>query len=120
MRKNELYQEESSIIFEQNQFFSDETTHLLHQQFLASYPQLNEKEFNQIIQNVVDCLSALISIFKNIPLKIRQIGVESIVQGELKTFYFQLSKIKLSELSGLIVENEYSIEFDIDNCITLK
>jgi hypothetical protein len=69
---------------------------------------------------VVACLSSLISIFKSIPLTIKQIGVESIVQGKQENFYFHLYKIKLNELSGLIIENEYGLELDVDNCLILQ
>lgn len=40
MKKFSPYQEESLRIFKQNQFFNIETNQLLHQQFLALYPQL--------------------------------------------------------------------------------
>lgn len=114
MNNFEKLEENSLIIFEQNQFFSDETTQLLHQQLLVLYPQINEKEFNQIIQNVVDCLSSLISIFKTIPLKIRQIGVESLVQGKQEVFYFQIDRIERNGFAEVLAKNEYCIEFDVN------
>jgi hypothetical protein len=69
--------------------------------------------------NLVDCLSSLISTFKIIPLTIKQIGVESIVQGKKETFYFTLTKIEKKLINNTNGEKKYEVEFDLDKCFMI-
>lgn len=117
MRKTKPLEKESQTIHKPNQLLNTETTQLLYEKILVSHPELNDKEFNQIIKNIEDCLSSLTFLFKSIPSTIRQIGVESNVHGKQKNFYFQLSKIETDEFVELLAKDKYRIEFDeVSSC----
>lgn len=119
MKLTELLEEESCILIKQNPYFNFQTTQLLRERTLFLHPQLTCDEFNQICQNLTDCLYSLISIFENIPLTIKQIGVESIVRSKRETFYFSLTKIENKLISDTNPERKYEVEFDLDKCFVI-
>jgi regulator of sigma D len=119
MNLTELLEEENYVLIKQNQYLNFDTIQLLQDRILLLYPQLTSNEFSQICQNLVDCLSSLISIYKIIPSTIKQIGVESVVHGKREMFYFAITKIENKMINNTNGEKKYEVEFDLDKCFMI-